>query len=434
MLLGEFGFSTASMSPEDSASYETALYLQLVSEGLAGGGKWMLNDYPKGANAVQNAYGVYRADGSAKPVAAAMRGLADYLSRSPSRGGQLYIQGGSSGYRWAYEADDALIVSADDYRGTRLSFDAAGLSQLFLTWPEPARMRLYATSRTELDLDPGAVVRDPKMGGGFSLVRLDGEARTPAPFTQSGSRLKMTLEGGKSYELALPRSQSANPSRGLDYDIPGGHFFTQANGRPLGASATGFAVTDEGGARFWSEFQRLGGVQALGYPATSRFVLDGFVTQAFQKAVLQWRPEAGRAYFLNTFDAAPRQGAGRLAARLPPDPEALRYLPRHGSGLGQGGRASPGPAGPEQRHQGALPGQPRLAGPLRPARLLRGSGQLLRDPGPEGHLPVLEGGRALGEEGGGDRGQRRGPGQGGRAVAAGGDSRTASAGTVKAGD
>ena len=35
---------------------------------------------------------------------------------------------------------------------------------------------------------------------------------------------------------------------------------------------------------------------------TRRFVLDGFVTQAFQKGVLQWRPEADQAYFLNTFD------------------------------------------------------------------------------------------------------------------------------------
>jgi hypothetical protein len=112
----------------------------------------------------------------------------------------------------------------------------------------------------------------------------------------------MTLDAGTTYELSLTRSQDTNPTRGLDYDIPSGHFFTQANGRPLGLSATGFAVTDLGGVRFWSEFQRLGGVQALGYPATDRFVLDGFVTQAFQKAVLQWRPEVGRAYFLNSFD------------------------------------------------------------------------------------------------------------------------------------
>lgn len=303
VVLGEFGFSTANMSPEDSASYETAVYLQLVSEGLAGGGKWMLNDFPKGANAVQNAYGVFRADGTPKPVAAAMTGLSIYLSQSASKGGQLYVlDRPSPGYRWAYEADDALVISADNYRGNRVSFDGQGVSQLFLTWSDSRTMRIYSTTRAEVDLDPAQVVRDSGMGKEFGLSRLDGNSRTIAPFSQDGSRLKMTVEAGKVYELSLPRSQAANASRPQDYDIQNGHFFTQANGRPLGTSATGFAVTDDDGVRFWSEFQRLGGVAALGYPASNRFVLDGFVTQAFQKVVLQWRPEVNRAYFLNTFD------------------------------------------------------------------------------------------------------------------------------------
>ena len=303
VMLGEFGFSTASMSPEESANYETAVYLDLLSEGLAGGAKWMLNDYPDGFNPQQNAFGVYQADGSGKPAVAAMRGLADYLSRGPAKGGQLYMPDKPSpGYRWAYEANDAFIISAASYSGTRLSFNADQLSQLFLTWTDPKTMRIYATSHTDLDMDPGAIVRDSKMGGSFSLVEVDGSTRTPATFSQNGSRMKMTLDGGQWYELTMPRSVAANPSRGLDYDIPGGHFFTQANGRPLGASASGFAVTDEGGVRFWSEFQRLGGVSALGYPVSQRFVLDGFTTQAFQKGVLQWRPEVNKAYFLNTFD------------------------------------------------------------------------------------------------------------------------------------
>jgi hypothetical protein len=304
VVLGEFGFSTASLSPEDSASYEIALYLQMLSDGLAGGGKWMLNDFPKGADPRQNAFGAYQGDGSAKPIVPAVKGMADYISRSPSSGGQLYLPDKvvSGGYQWAYEADDALVISAAGYKGTRLSFDAGRLAQLFLTWTDPKTMRIYSTSRADLDVDPGAVVRDSKMGGSFSLVGVDGGNRTPAPFTKNGARLKMTLEGGRWYELSMPRSDSTNPARGLDFDIPGGHFFTQANGRPMGDSAAGFAVTDEGGTRFWSEFQRLGGVDALGYPASQRFVLDGFTTQAFQKGVLQWRPEVGRAYFLNTFD------------------------------------------------------------------------------------------------------------------------------------
>ena len=87
----------------------------------------------------------------------------------------------------------------------------------------------------------------------------------------------------------------------LDYDLPNGHFFKQTNGLG-GVGSTGFAVVDDATAPFWSEFRRLGGVQVLGYPVSRRFTWDGFVVQAMQKAVLQWRPEAGTVYFVNVID------------------------------------------------------------------------------------------------------------------------------------
>ena len=333
VLLGEFGFSNDGMSPEESGNYEMALYMGLVSEGLAGGAKWMLNDFPKGFNSKQNAYGAFAADGSGKPVVSAIRGLADYLGRKSASGGQLYQPDKQSpNYRWAYEADDALVVSAASYQGTRLKFDADKLSQLFLTWTDPKTMRIYSTSRTDLDLDPAALVRDPGMGGGYSLAKLDGTNRAAAPIAMNGSRVKMSVEGGRFYELSMPRSQDEpNPTRPQEYDVPNGHFFTQANGRPLGANGSGFAVTDEGGVRFWSEFQRLGGVEAVGYPVTQRFMLDGFTTQAFQKGVLQWRPEVKQAYFLNTFEVMHDRGLDDwlLAYRQTPKP----FDPKPDTGL-----------------------------------------------------------------------------------------------------
>jgi hypothetical protein len=61
-------------------------------------------------------------------------------------------------------------------------------------------------------------------------------------------------------------------------------------------------VSDDAQARFLTEFNRLGGVAALGYPVSRRFMLDGFVVQAFQKAILQWHPDTGQATFLNVLD------------------------------------------------------------------------------------------------------------------------------------
>ncbi|MGE5617951.1 MAG: hypothetical protein ACM3US_01690, partial [Sphingomonadaceae bacterium] len=44
--------------------------------------------------------------------------------------------------------------------------------------------------------------------------------------------------------LAAPSPVGAAPGD-LDYDIPGGHFYTQANGSPLGTSPTGYSITNE---------------------------------------------------------------------------------------------------------------------------------------------------------------------------------------------
>jgi len=82
-------------------------------------------------------------------------------------------------------------------------------------------------------------------------------------------------------------------SAAADWDLPNGHHFTQAGG---------YTVLDDGQARFWTEFQRQGGVARIGYPVSQRFVYKGFVTQVFQKVALQWRPEEGRAMFVNVFD------------------------------------------------------------------------------------------------------------------------------------
>lgn len=98
-----------------------------------------------------------------------------------------------------------------------------------------------------------------------------------------------------------PVSRPANGAE--EWAIPNGRFFTQtANGQG------GFSVTDDGEARFWSAWQQLGGSQTVGYPISQRFIRDGFVTQAFQKLVLQWRPDSGTAVPINVFDELSKSG------------------------------------------------------------------------------------------------------------------------------
>ena len=77
--------------------------------------------------------------------------------------------------------------------------------------------------------------------------------------------------------------------------LPDGRFFAYPPGQPAQDSVQGYAVTDADGHPFWSEYQRLGGVQVLGDPRSNRFLSDeGAVAQVFQRTVLRSEtPEAG---------------------------------------------------------------------------------------------------------------------------------------------
>ncbi|HYN89067.1 MAG TPA: hypothetical protein VER55_11075, partial [Ardenticatenaceae bacterium] len=73
-------------------------------------------------------------------------------------------------------------------------------------------------------------------------------------------------------------------------------FFTETGG-----GRGGYPVCDDADARFRSAFERWG-LQRIGYPISQRYVRDGFLTQAFQKAIMQWRPESGTVSLVNIFD------------------------------------------------------------------------------------------------------------------------------------
>jgi hypothetical protein len=121
---------------------------------------------------------------------------------------------------------------------------------------------------------------------------------------------------GDSLQCPLPELSTfallvAPPASGaLDTQLDNGWFFKQANGFS-GAGSAGYSVVDDADASFWTEFERLGGVRQLGYPVSQRFTYGGLVTQAFQKLVLQWRPDLQQAVPLpvsDTLSAAGRDG------------------------------------------------------------------------------------------------------------------------------
>ena len=91
----------------------------------------------------------------------------------------------------------------------------------------------------------------------------------------------------------------------LDYAAADEHFFAQTGSD----TGLGFYVRDDADARFLSAFRAGGGEHALGYPVSQRYLRDGFIYQAFQKAILQWPVGGDRAHFANTVDWLGRIGA-----------------------------------------------------------------------------------------------------------------------------
>ena len=74
-----------------------------------------------------------------------------------------------------------------------------------------------------------------------------------------------------------------------------------ADGRFFGGGCNhGFSVTNSDGIPFWDAWQRYG-LENVGYPISHRYVWRGFVTQAFENAILQWQPGKG-VLFVNIFD------------------------------------------------------------------------------------------------------------------------------------
>ena len=73
------------------------------------------------------------------------------------------------------------------------------------------------------------------------------------------------------------------------------------------ATITAMADNDAGGVATYS----VAGA-TLGYPISRRFLWDGFPSQAFQKAVLQWQPGRG-TFFVNVFDRLSPSGVRQRA-------------------------------------------------------------------------------------------------------------------------
>lgn len=263
---------------------------------------------------------------SAVPLAAGVQAIGSPTTASIAPGGgQLTLESGAlSVYALqdparpplslSYQAVDARTLPAGQ-AGLSLGFAAFQLSAPVSNFHVPLNL-VFKPGASDLALALGRLER-LYMGlwNGSSWIALPCSADIG-----TGTLVCSTIQPGLFTPLVvLP----VNPVLDRpDFQVGNGHFYTQGNGFG-GGGGLGYAVLDDGDAPMWSEFQRQGGVDRLGYPVTNRFLYSGVVTQAFQNGALQWVPELGQTVLLNVLDELHTHGSdGWLDSirRVPPPP------------------------------------------------------------------------------------------------------------------
>ncbi len=128
------------------------------------------------------------------------------------------------------------------------------------------------------------------------------------------------------HDVGLKAENKVSKTTILDWAIPSGRFYTQANGQTPGKSQQGFKVADENGIMFWRDYEWLGGVDVVGFPASRRFEWQGATTQVFTRMVLQWDDKTKQTTVVNLLDVLSQQGKDdwllsthSIPKPLPPD-------------------------------------------------------------------------------------------------------------------
>jgi hypothetical protein len=179
IVLGEVGISNDATDEATSASLELAMMRGVLEHGGAGALKWMLNDVPNGANARENNFGMFRADGSAKPVVAALKAFAQtapapaLLVGSQPAGGQAPAAAcppgaqpanGPTGPKLGY-----VVVAGTDGEGVYLR-RTPRLDDKLSAWSDGTRLAILGPDVVQNGLR-WIPVQDPCGIGGWVLAR-----------------------------------------------------------------------------------------------------------------------------------------------------------------------------------------------------------------------------------------------------------------------
>ncbi|HUS17774.1 MAG TPA: hypothetical protein VM536_22490, partial [Chloroflexia bacterium] len=263
-MLEEFGYSNeeglqkgaAPVDPLVTANLETGVWLHLLSQGYAGGGKWMLNNYPGGENAAQNAYGLYDDTLQPKIAAYALSALIPSLPADPDPGSFTDLGADvAGGIRFTYRTSTARMVGGTTSPAPDVVqyTPATNLPLVALvTWQGGADRHVdvwtSGAAAMSLNLLPTLGVVPPAVALTVRTRQADG-SWAPATFTRQGDQVRFAAAGLRTYRITAPSSalDPAEPS-----PAPGSVYFP--------------ATRHNLGGGFRTYWDAHGGLPIFGYP------------------------------------------------------------------------------------------------------------------------------------------------------------------------
>ena len=322
-MLEEFGYSNEEglqpgASPVDqlvTADLETALWLYLYSQGYAGGGKWMLNNFPGGENASQNAYGLFDDHLQPKIAAVTLAALLPYLGTDAPPGSFENLNADNAGgVRFSYRTATARLAAGTTSPAPDVvQFAAEGGLPLvvFVNWQREGdrHIDLWTSGPGQMSVNLSAT-----LGTVAPDVALTVRARQPdgtwtaVPFTRTGDQVAWAAAGLQTYRITVPGS-AVDPAPPL----PGATYF-DATHHNLG-----------GGFRdYW---QSHGGLPIFGYPLTEEFTEGGYTVQYFERNRFEYHPEnKGTPYVVLLGRLGATVTAGRVFPPIAPFPDRPGHI------------------------------------------------------------------------------------------------------------
>ncbi len=195
ILLGEFGHRTAELGEAQAAVEETAIFLQLLADSFAGGVKWMLTDTREATDSM----GIFRMDGSPKPLAYATAGLARYLAGGGGPGSLELSQNEGGGPCYLFRADAALLIGGGCGQPSEARLLGQGPNQLFVNWAQARAVQLSATAPAGVELRLASLVG----GGGARGWALESDdPAESAKLSERGGVVTFQARPGQVYRLS----------------------------------------------------------------------------------------------------------------------------------------------------------------------------------------------------------------------------------------